>query len=144
MFLYVCKQTFRNLYGWIAPEFLGLRMRNFQDIILISISKYREIFKSALAYSDWNILCADMRSDKFVGMVLMVSIYGRKYDVIFKDVEMVKCYITSAVARKFPYWNLRTRWLGTKLMEETNLFTSIIEAKFSSGKHSNKTCWLNK
>ena len=44
-----------------------------------------------------------MRSDKFVGMVLMVSIYGRKYDVIFKDVEMVKCYITSAVARKFPY-----------------------------------------
>ena len=144
MFLYVCKQTFRNLYGWIAPEFLGLRMRNFQDIILISISKYREIFKSALAYSDWNILCADMRSDKFVGMVRMLSIYGRKYDIIFKDVEMGKCYITSAIARKFPYWNLRTRWLGAKLMEETNLFTSIIEAKFSSGKHLNKTCWLNK
>ena len=28
-----------------------------------------------------------MRSDKFMGTALMVSIYGRKHDVIFKYVE---------------------------------------------------------
>ena len=33
MFLYVCKQTFGKLYGYITQEFLGLRMRNFQGII---------------------------------------------------------------------------------------------------------------
>ena len=28
LFMYICKQTFRNLYGWITREFLALR-RNF-------------------------------------------------------------------------------------------------------------------
>ena len=32
LFLYVRKQTFRKLYGYITRELLGLRMRNFQDI----------------------------------------------------------------------------------------------------------------
>ena len=41
-----------------------------------------------VAYSNWNILCTDMRSDKFIGMARMVSIYGRKRDVIFKYVEI--------------------------------------------------------
>ena len=47
--MYVCKQTFRNPYGWITGEFLGLRMRNFQDIILISVRIYREIFKICIS-----------------------------------------------------------------------------------------------
>ena len=50
LFMYICKQTFRNLYGWITREFLALRRRNFQDFILISIRIHIEIFKSALAY----------------------------------------------------------------------------------------------
>ena len=32
--------------------------------------------------------CEHMWSDKFIGMAHMVSIYGRKYDVIFKHVEI--------------------------------------------------------
>ena len=35
LFLHVCKQTLRNLYGYITREFQGLRMRNFQGIIFI-------------------------------------------------------------------------------------------------------------
>ena len=31
--MYVCKQAFHTLYGYITREFLGLRIRNFQDII---------------------------------------------------------------------------------------------------------------
>ena len=34
------------------------------------------------------MLCTDMRSDKFIGTARMVSIYGRKHDVIFKYVEI--------------------------------------------------------
>ena len=34
MFLYVSKQTFRKLYGYITRELLGLRIRNFQGISL--------------------------------------------------------------------------------------------------------------
>ena len=37
LFLYVCKQTFRKLYGLITQEFLGLRIRNFQGVIFIFI-----------------------------------------------------------------------------------------------------------
>ena len=55
MFLYVCKQTFPNLCGWITQEFLGLRMRNFQDITLIAITIYGEIFKSTLVYLQVNL-----------------------------------------------------------------------------------------
>ena len=54
MFPYVCKQTFRKLYGYITRKFLGLRMRNFQGIILTWRRIYREIFKSALVYLWWN------------------------------------------------------------------------------------------
>ena len=32
--MYVCKQTFRKLYGYITREFLGLRMQKFQVSIL--------------------------------------------------------------------------------------------------------------
>ena len=48
MFLYVCEQTFHKLYGRTTREFLGLRMRNSEDIIFIWIETYRKIFKSAL------------------------------------------------------------------------------------------------
>ena len=50
--MYVCKQIFRKLYGYITREFLGLRMRNFQGmgIIFIRTQTYSEIFKSALVY----------------------------------------------------------------------------------------------
>ena len=34
MFLYVSKQTFRKLYGYITRELLGLSIRNFQGISL--------------------------------------------------------------------------------------------------------------
>ena len=34
LFLYVFKQTFRKLYGYIIREYQGLRMRSFQGIIL--------------------------------------------------------------------------------------------------------------
>ena len=34
---------------------------------------------------------------------------------------------------KLSYCNLRTRWLSAELMEETNLFMSLIEAKFQAG-----------
>ena len=47
MFLNVCKQTFRKLYGYITREFFGLRMRSFQGIWT---QTYSEIFKSALVY----------------------------------------------------------------------------------------------
>ena len=40
------------------------------------------------AYSNWNIRFTDMRTDKFIGTACMVSIYGRKYDVIFKHAEI--------------------------------------------------------
>ena len=40
----------RILYGWITREFLGLRRRNFRDIIFIWIPTYGEIFRSALVY----------------------------------------------------------------------------------------------
>ena len=50
MFLYVFKQTFRKVYGYITREFLGLRIRNFQGIIFLWTRTYREIFKSALVY----------------------------------------------------------------------------------------------
>ena len=50
MFLYVCKQTFPKLYGYITREFLGLRMQSFQDSIFIWTRTDREIFKSALVY----------------------------------------------------------------------------------------------
>ena len=39
-------------------------------------------------YSNWNLLCTDMKSDKFIGTAHMVSIYGCKYDIIFKYVEI--------------------------------------------------------
>ena len=48
MFLYVFKETFRKLY--ITRQFLGLRMRNFQDINFIWTRTCREIFKYALVY----------------------------------------------------------------------------------------------
>ena len=32
--MYVCKQIFCKLYGYITREFLGLKMRNFQGIVL--------------------------------------------------------------------------------------------------------------
>ena len=35
LFLYVCKQIFRKRYGWITPEFLGLRMRSIRGTIFI-------------------------------------------------------------------------------------------------------------
>ena len=35
---------------WITQEFLGLRIGNFQSIIVIWIRTYREIFKSTLVY----------------------------------------------------------------------------------------------
>ena len=35
LFLYACKQVLRKIYGYITEEFLGLRMRNFQDSIFI-------------------------------------------------------------------------------------------------------------
>ena len=41
-----------------------------------------------LAYSNWNILSTDTRSNKFIDTACMVSIYDRKYDVIFKYVEI--------------------------------------------------------
>ena len=47
--------------------------------------------KSCLAlfsYSSWNILCTDMKSDKFIGTARMVSMYDRKYNVILKHVEI--------------------------------------------------------
>ena len=50
MSLYVCKQTFCKLYGYITQKFLRLRERNFQGSIFISITTYREIFRSALVY----------------------------------------------------------------------------------------------
>ena len=50
MFLYVFKQTFRKVYGYITGEFLGLRMRSFQGIIFMWAQAYRETFKSALEY----------------------------------------------------------------------------------------------
>ena len=34
MFLYVCRQIFHKLYGYVTREFLGLRMRNFQALFL--------------------------------------------------------------------------------------------------------------
>ena len=49
MFLYVCKQTFRKLFGYITREFLGLRVQNFQGIIFIWTRAYKEIFKSAIS-----------------------------------------------------------------------------------------------
>ena len=39
-----------KVYGWITQEFLGLRVKNFQDIILKWIRTCREIFKFALVY----------------------------------------------------------------------------------------------
>ena len=51
---YVKKQpTFLEnykLYGWITPEFVGLRMPNFQDIIFTWLQTYGEILKSTLVY----------------------------------------------------------------------------------------------
>ena len=44
--------------------------------------------KGCLADSNWNILCTDMRSDKFIGTAFMVSIYGRTHDIIFKYIEI--------------------------------------------------------
>ena len=48
MFLYVCKQTFRKFYGYIAREFLRIKIRNFQGIIFVWTRTYWEILKSAL------------------------------------------------------------------------------------------------
>ena len=39
-----------EVHGWITEEFLGLRMKNFQDIIFIWIRTHREIFKSVWVY----------------------------------------------------------------------------------------------
>ena len=50
MFLYICKQAFCKLYGYITRESLELRMRIFQGIIFIWTRTYKEIFKSALVY----------------------------------------------------------------------------------------------
>ena len=50
MFLYVCKQTFGRLYGYITREWLELRIRNFQGIIFIWRPTYREIFRPASVY----------------------------------------------------------------------------------------------
>ena len=43
-----------------------------------------------------------------------------------------KCKITSATARNFSYCNFRTRQLRSELIEETNLFTSLIETKLQA------------
>ena len=50
MFLNVCKQEFRKLYGCTTREFLGFRMQSCQGIIFIWTQTYREIFKYALVY----------------------------------------------------------------------------------------------
>ena len=39
-------------------------------------------------YSNYNIRCTNTRTDKFIGTARMVSIYGRKYDIIFKHAEI--------------------------------------------------------
>ena len=46
MFLYVCKQTFRKLWGYVTRKFLGLRMRIFEGIIFIWTRTYRERFSN--------------------------------------------------------------------------------------------------
>ena len=39
-----------KLHGQITWEFLGIRKRNFQDIVFVWTQTYRVIFKSALVY----------------------------------------------------------------------------------------------
>ena len=41
-----------------------------------------------IAYSNWNILWTYTRFSEFIGTAHMVSIYGRKYDVMFKYIEI--------------------------------------------------------
>ena len=66
LILYVSKQTFRKLYGYITRGFLELRMRNFQGIIFIPKRTPREIFKPALVYFYYSKISLLLFSPEFL------------------------------------------------------------------------------
>ena len=91
MFLYVCKQTFRKLYGYITREFLGIRMRNFQGIIFVWTRTHREIFKSALVQI-WDLFSVvnktsknTMRLSQILHSFLCSTLFSTISDCVAKD-----------------------------------------------------------
>ena len=96
MFPYVCKQTFRKLFGYITREFLGLRMRNFQIIIFLWTRTYREIFKSREIFKQCyiakpSVYCFYVKTkilvDFHISISVTLSIMSRKYCALSQNIN---------------------------------------------------------
>ena len=121
--MYVCKQKFRKLYGYITREFLEIRMRNFQGIIFVWTRAYKEIFKSALLYLQIYFL--------------LFSIFHvlRFFEVL--QMFFFKLLLTLSWRRLLPYRNQFIDLLRTGFY----MITTSIMKELKWGKNEEK-CWV--